>query len=130
MTKTLKKYLLISLGSIFVLLGILGVFLPLVPTTPFLLVAVACYANSSPQLHRKLLNNRYFGSTLKQWEENKSISRSAKIKAMSLIAVTFAISIGVLHQKILLQAGLTVLGICLLIYMWRLKESSPEQVNS
>jgi len=125
MRKKIKKYVLIVLGVMFVIFGVIGAILPILPTTPFLLLALACFANSSPRFHKILLNNRWFGRDLQQWEENRSIARTSKIKAMILIVVTFAVSIGILHGRLHLQLGLLFLGSLLLIFMWRLKEAKP-----
>jgi len=123
MRKKIKKYLLMSLGVTFVILGMIGALLPVLPTTPFLLLALTCFANSSPRFHKILLNNRWFGNDLQQWEENRSIARASKIKAMMLIVVTFAMSIGILHGRVQLQFGLLLMGSILLLFMWRLKET-------
>jgi len=112
-----------SLGVTFVILGMIGALLPVLPTTPFLLLALTCFANSSPRFHKILLNNRWFGNDLQQWEENRSIARASKIKAMMLIVVTFAWSIGILHGRVQLQFGLLLMGSILLLFMWRLKET-------
>jgi uncharacterized membrane protein YbaN (DUF454 family) len=122
MRKRIKKYVLIICGLFFVALGIIGVVLPILPTTPFLILALACFANSSPCFHQMLLNNRWFGKTLQQWEESRTITRSTKLKAMLLIVVTFAISIAVLHENLQLQLGLVLMCCILLAFMWRLKE--------
>ena len=129
MRKRIKKYLLILLGVVFVVLGVIGAVLPILPTTPFLLLALACFANSSPRFHKMLLNNRWFGSALRQWEENRSITRGSKVKAMILIILTFSVSIGILDGRLQLQLGLLVLGSILLIFMWRLKEAVAIPVN-
>ncbi|WP_428354387.1 YbaN family protein [Methyloprofundus sp.] len=130
MRKRIKKYLLIFLGLLSVALGIIGAVLPILPTTPFLLLALACFANSSPRFHQQLLNNRWFGASLQQWEQSRSITRSAKIKAMLMIVLTFAISIGVLQGRLHLQLGLLTLGCILLVFMWRLKEAQSVVVRS
>ena len=128
MRKRIKKYILTLLGLLFVALGIIGAVLPVLPTTPFLLLALACFANSSPRFHHKLLNNRWLGAALQQWEANRSITRSTKIKAMLMIVVTFAVSIGVLHGRLPLQLGLLTLGSILLVFIWRLKEDQAVTV--
>ena len=129
MRKRIKKYILILLGMVFVVLGVIGAVLPVLPTTPFLLMALACFANSSPGFHKMLLNNRWFGSALRQWEENRSITRASKVKAMILIILTFSVSIGILDGRLQLQLGLLVMGSILLIFMWRLKEAEAIPVN-
>ena len=70
-----------------------------------------------------LLHNRWFGNALQQWEEDRSITRTSKVKAMVLIVITFAISIAILHGRVQLQLGLLIMGIILLTFMWRLKET-------
>lgn len=129
MRKRIKKYFLTLFGLMCVALGIIGAVLPVLPTTPFLILALACFAKSSPRFHQQLLNNRWFGADLQQWEQSRTITRSSKIKAMLLIALTFAISIGVLHGRLALQVGLLALGCILLIFMWRLKEARTITVH-
>ena len=129
MRKRIKKYLLTLFGLLFVVLGIVGAVLPILPTTPFLILALACFANSSPRFHQMLLNNRWFGAALQQWETSRSITRKTKIKAMLMIVFTFAVSIGVLHERLQLQLGLLTLGCILLVFIWRLKEVCAIKVH-
>ena len=129
MRRRIKKYLLLVFGLLFVTLGLIGAVLPILPTTPFLLLALACFANSSPRFHQMLLNNRWFGAALRQWEENRSITRESKRKAMILIILTFTLSITLLHGKLQLQLGLLVMGSILLTFMWRLKEAESVPVK-
>ena len=75
------------LGFIFVGLAALGVFLPLLPTTPFLLLAAGCFAKSSEKWHQWLISNRIFGPIIKNWHNKKCISYSTKIVAISSIIV-------------------------------------------
>jgi hypothetical protein len=123
MRQKLKQYLFISLGWLFVLLGFIGAFLPLLPTTPFLILALACFAENSPRFHRMLLQHKWFGPPLRQWEANRTIRRTVKKKVYLLIIVTFAISIAMLWGRPGLQ--LMLVGICLLLlwFIARLKES-------
>ncbi|MBT4145392.1 MAG: YbaN family protein [Gammaproteobacteria bacterium] len=129
MSKRIKEYLLTLFGLLCVALGIIGAVLPILPTIPFLLLALACFANSSPRFHQMLLNNRWFGAALQQWETNRSITRRSKIKAMLMIVLTFAVSIGILQGRLQLQLGLLALGCILLVFMWRLKEANVIKVQ-
>ncbi len=129
MRKRIKKYLLLVSGLLCLALGIIGAVLPILPTTPFLILALACFANSSPRFHQMLLNNRWFGAALQQWEESRSISRASKIKAMLMVVLTFSVSIGVLNGKLPLQLMLLTLGCVLLVFMWRLKEAEALPVR-
>ena len=73
------------LGLFFVALGTLGVFLPLLPTTVFILAAAWCFARSSPKLHAWLLGNRTFGPMIRDWEANRCVSLRVKVVALSMI---------------------------------------------
>ena len=123
----LQKSLLIILGWFFILLAAIGVLLPVLPTTPFLIVALALFANSSPRLHQMLLNNRWFGEILKQWDESKTISHRIKIRASLLLLASFSISIAFLQGRIALQIMLLVMAAIFLIFIWKLKEPSKKQ---
>ncbi|NOQ93630.1 MAG: DUF454 family protein [Methylophaga sp.] len=120
----MKHTLLICLGWFFVLLGAVGAVLPLLPTTPFLILALACFAESSPRFHRMLLENKWFGPPLAQWENSKTIRRKVKYKVMMLIITTFSISIFVLSDRVNLQIMLVCFCLILLTFVWRLKESN------
>lgn len=123
MRKTLQNHLLIIIGWICILLAVIGVVLPLFPTTPFLILALVFFSKSSTRFHQMLLNNVWFGPILKQWEENKTLSRSIKYKVTLLIIVTFLISITIFHKMILIQLLLVTLAIVLLFFIWRIKEA-------
>ncbi len=84
----LPRWLYTLLGLAFVVLATLGVFLPILPTTPFLIVAGACFAKSSPRLHQWLLNNPTFGPLIYHWQTKRSIPRRAKRIAIFSIIVT------------------------------------------
>lgn len=79
------KTLYIVLGSISLGLGILGIFLPLLPTTPFLLLTAALYFKGSPRLYNWLLNHRHFGPYIRNFRENKAIPLRAKIISLVLM---------------------------------------------
>lgn len=123
MKKIVQKYLLIVLGWFFVILGAVGVVLPILPTTPFLILALACFAKSSLSFHRILINNRWFGASLKQWEEKKSVSRQTKWNAFVLVLVSFSLSIAILSDRLELQVFLIGMATVLLFFIWRLKET-------
>lgn len=125
MEKALKRYLLISLGWLSVILGSIGAVLPILPTTPFLILALACFSKSSHRFHRMLLNNKWFGPVLTEWEKNKTISRQVKLRSMALVIISFSISIIILSGRTELQLTLVVLGLVALAVIYQLKESEP-----
>ncbi|MCW8899941.1 MAG: YbaN family protein [Gammaproteobacteria bacterium] len=122
MRKILTNHLLVFFGWIFIAIAIIGVILPILPTTPFLIVALAFFSKSSPRFHQMLLNNVWFGPVLRQWEETKTLSRQTKYKAFILIIITFLISALVIDNKIELQLSLAALAIVLIFFIWRIKE--------
>ncbi|MCU7931805.1 MAG: YbaN family protein [Candidatus Thiodiazotropha sp. (ex Codakia rugifera)] len=122
MRKFLQKYLLVILGWLFTILGIIGALLPVLPTTPFLIVALALFSKSSPRFHQMLLNNIWFGPILRQWEDKKTLSRQTKYKAYLLIILTFSISVAIVNNNIQFQLLLVVIAIALLFFIWRIKE--------
>ncbi len=74
-------------GLFFVGLAILGAVLPILPTTPFLLVAAACFAKSSPRMHKILLQNKVFGPLIYHWQESRSIPKRGKVVALTSIVL-------------------------------------------
>ena len=85
--------ILTIIGWLAVALGTLGVFLPLLPTTPFILLAARCFARSSPRFHQWLLYRSWFGGYLRHWQQYRAMPRGAKPRAIAMIVVTFAISL-------------------------------------
>lgn len=86
-----------GVGLLFVGLAMLGAILPILPTTPFLLVAAACFAKSSPKLHQKLLENKVFGPLIINWQNHKTMCRKTKIIALSTICISVAWSCYVIN---------------------------------
>lgn len=86
------RWVLIAAGTIFVGLGTLGIFLPILPTTPFLLLAAACYARSSKRFYDRLINNKWFGAYIKNYREGKGIPLKVKVYTISLLWITILFS--------------------------------------
>jgi len=111
----LRRAALTAAGLFFTLLGIIGLLLPLVPTTPFLLVAVACFARSSPRLHRWIVSNRYVGPYLEEWRLHRTVPRAAKIKALLVVPLGFVCSFLLVPEPwmrvTVLVLGCAVMGI-------------------
>jgi len=106
---------LIAAGTLFTGLGILGIFLPVLPTTPFLLLAAACYARSSQRFYNWLLTNKWFGSYIKDYLEGKGISLKVKILTIAMLwltigcSVTFAVHVFIIRLVLILIAvGVTI----------------------
>ncbi|MEG0279847.1 MAG: DUF454 family protein [Morganella sp. (in: enterobacteria)] len=116
------RLLLLLSGWISVVLATLGVVLPLLPTTPFLLLAAWCFSRSSPRFHHWLLYRSWFGGYIRHWQEHKGLPRKAKRRAVIVILVTFAVSLW-LVKLIYIRLLLLLILACLLIFMLRLPET-------
>ena len=88
----IARWLWLSLGFLATGFGIAGVVLPLVPTTPFLLLAAFAFARSSPRFHYWLINHRHFGPVILDWQRNGSIARRYKVAALLAMAATLALT--------------------------------------
>jgi hypothetical protein len=114
------RWLFLVLGLLCVGAGVLGIFLPVLPTTPFMLLAAACFARSSDRFYHWLLNHAVFGSTVREWREHRSIPLRSKWVAILTMAVTLAISIIFFIPRGPLQWVLVLLGITLAVYLYRI----------
>lgn len=106
------RILWLAAGLFFTAVGIVGAFLPVLPTTVFLLIATACFARSSPRLHGWLVNHPTFGPPIRNWNENGAISRQAKRMAVGTMAVVFGLSVlfGLSRVALIGQAALMLIG--------------------
>ena len=111
----LFKWILIISGTIFLSLGVIGIIIPILPTTPFLLLAAACYARSSKRFYDRLINNKWFGLYIKNYREGKGIPFKVKMLIISILWITILFSIffiiDIFWVKILLAAialGVTI----------------------
>jgi hypothetical protein len=92
-SQRVKRVLLIAAGSVSLGLGVLGVFVPLLPTTPFLLLAATCYVNSSPRLYDWLMNSPRLGRYLRDYRSGAGVPRQAKVVSISLLWLTIGFSV-------------------------------------
>jgi len=111
---------LVLAGCVFVALGVAGIFLPVLPTAPFLLLAAACYARASHRFYNWLLNNRWFGPTILEWQRYRSIRHRTKLLAIGMMALSLTTSIVFFVEDGRLQIALALLGIALAVYMYRI----------
>lgn len=114
------RLMFVALGTLFVAIGIAGILLPVLPTTPFMLLAAACYARASTRFYNWLLNNRVFGPTILEWRRHRSIPYRVKWTAILLMAVTLGISIVFFVPWPELQAALAILGVLLGAYLYNI----------
>jgi len=114
------KALLVVAGSICVGLGVMGIVLPILPTTHFLLLAAACYAHSSERFYVRLLSNRLFGQYIRDWRENKGLTIATKLWVIFVLVVTMGISIVFFVPILAVKLLLASIGLGITIYIWRL----------
>lgn len=106
-------------GSLALLLGIIGVALPGLPTTPFVLVAAACYSRASPRFYRWLLESQTFGPLIIEWRRHHSIPYKIKIVAIVTMSLTICASIWMLSGKPWLQGMLAFIAVSTGIWLYR-----------
>ena len=116
---------LLGTGFVFVGLAALGALLPLLPTTPFLLLAAACFARSSPRFYQWLLDNRLFGALLREWRATHSIPRNAKITAIGMIVLVGGSSVVFFLANPWIQGGVTLVLLALIVWLLRIPTSRP-----
>lgn len=114
------RLVFLALGTLFMALGIAGVFLPVLPTTPFMLLAATCYARASTRFYNWLLNNRLFGPTILEWRRYRSIPYRVKWTAIVLMGTTLGISIVYFVPWIELQVALALFGLLLGAYLYNI----------
>jgi uncharacterized membrane protein YbaN (DUF454 family) len=111
--KLFRVFLLIG-GTFSLGLGAIGIFLPILPTTPFLLISAACFMRSSERMHKWILNNRWFGEYIRNYQEGKGIPLKTKVLAISVLwgaifySVFFALDEILIGQLALLAIALGV----------------------
>lgn len=121
-----KRGLLLTVGWLAVALGFIGIFLPILPTTPFLILAASCFAKSSSRFHGWLLSSPIFGAIIQDWEAHRYIKKKTRRWAMCVVAITFAISVYIVPLWKLKTFLIITMGICL-FFMSRLPTEMDSQ---
>jgi hypothetical protein len=109
-----------ALGTLFLLLGIVGIFMPILPTTPFLLLATACYARSSRRFYNWLMNHPALGPLIVEWRTYRSIPWRIKLVAVATMTLTFGSSIIFFIRDGWLQLALAFFGVMMVIWLYRI----------
>jgi uncharacterized membrane protein YbaN (DUF454 family) len=116
---------LLVAGTVALALAVVGVILPVLPTTPFLLVAAACYARASTRLYAWLLGQPSLGPIISEWQRSRSLPAGVKTRALLVVSLTFAVSI-VLVDSLLLRVALLVVWALLMTFLYRLPVAQPK----
>jgi len=115
----MRKGLFAVLGWLSLGIGTIGIFLPLLPTVPLWLLSAWCFSKSSKRLHNWLLNHRYCGPVIRQWQNGQGISPNIKRRAIATIWLSMGISMW-LVAKMWLVIVLAAIGIGVTLYLYRL----------
>ncbi|AQR64648.1 hypothetical protein BXU06_05925 [Aquaspirillum sp. LM1] len=116
-------------GGLALLAGIIGIFLPILPTTPFILLAALCFARSSPRLYGWLLKHRLFGPMIDTWQRHRSIPRRVRWMALASMGFSITLSMVLMQGQPWLQLGLGLIGVALTIGLLRVPVYQPAPVN-
>ncbi|MCG8429144.1 MAG: YbaN family protein [Chromatiales bacterium] len=130
MKQAIKHSALLIGGWLSLIAGIIGIVLPLLPTTPFILLAGFCFYRSSPKMHNWLLNHKYLGPMIQQWQRTRTINRRVKVRGILLIIATFTISLLILPISLMGKGLLFALGVVLCIFLALVPESRGRYENS
>ncbi|MCX7834125.1 MAG: YbaN family protein [Ignavibacteria bacterium] len=115
------RVMLMIIGIISLVLGIIGIFLPLLPTTPFLLLSAACFAKSSKKFYRWLLENKYFGEYIRNYKEKRGIPIKVKIYSCSLLWATILFSVIFVIDSIIIKFVLVIIALIVSYHILSLK---------
>ncbi|MGD2201612.1 MAG: YbaN family protein [Candidatus Bathyarchaeota archaeon] len=115
----MKKAFFIILGTIAMVIGFIGLFLPVIPTTPLVILAAACYYRSSDRLHNWILRSKWFGDTVENYQAGKGLTKNNKIKAIVLMWAMITISVVFFVENFLIQ--LILLGIAITVSLYIIK---------
>lgn len=120
------RALWVALGGICLLLGVIGIFLPVLPTTPFVLLAAACFARGSRRFHEWLMGHPRFGPLVSDWQRHRSIPFRAKCLALSMMWVSMGTTAWLLRGRPLASAALLACAVGVSVWMVRLPTRPPE----
>ncbi len=130
MNKTsIQKYFLTAIGWVFVSLGVVGIFVPLMPTTVFFILAAACFARSSEKFYNWLINHPRFGKFIRDYREHKGMPLKSKIIAITMVIVTIGSSAIFFTEKLYVRVILVIIAVGVSSYLISLKtlrQSNPQ----
>ena len=124
----LHKKLLISAGVLSVVLATVGILLPLLPTTPFLLLAAACFIRSSDRLYRWLISHRWLGPYIKNYREHKAVTKWTKVMTLLLLWGTLGYAAIWVTSALAIRVLLLLVGVGVTVHVLSLKTLTPEML--
>lgn len=115
-----RRLALVAAGGLSLLLGLLGAVLPGLPTTPFVLLAAACFAKASPRLHHRLLTHRWLGPLVRDWEAHRTLPLRVKWLVSGMMTLMVGLSAWQLSARPWLPVLILGLGLIGVIVVWRI----------
>jgi hypothetical protein len=122
-----KKIILITIGMVALILAIIGIIIPLLPTTPFLLLSAACFLKGSDRMYQWLINHKFFGNYIRNFREHKAIPLKTKVLAVSLLWLTILFSIIFIVQSVYLRILLAAIAIAVSVHILHFKTLKPNE---
>ena len=122
----MKRTLFFIAGTLSTALGIVGIFVPILPTTPFLLLAAICYMRSSQRMYRWLLENKLLGKYIKNYLQGKRMSLGAKIATVALLWACIGLSIWLASETIWLKIVLALVAIGVTAHLLLIKTTKSQ----
>lgn len=126
----MKRPVYITLGFVFVAIGFLGIVLPVLPTTPFIILAAWCFAQSSERWHQWLLNTQLFGGMLRDWEQNRCVSLVVKRIALAMMLLVGGLTLAYGVESFwarLLTGALMLTGFLTILFLRNCPAECPER---
>ena len=114
-----KRILYLMLGWFSLVTGIIGIFLPLLPTTPLVLLAAWCFSRSSVRFHTWLIEHKFFGPIVRDWQSSDGIPRKARNRAIIFMWIGMTVSIFIV-SRFWATIGLITIGFCVSVYLLRM----------
>jgi hypothetical protein len=121
MKNTMIRWVLVACGTFFLIIGMIGIFIPILPTTPFLLLAAACYARGSEKFYSWLINNRWLGNYIKNYQEGRGIPLSVKMATIALLWISILFSAIIIVTDYVITIILLVIAAGVTIHILTLK---------
>ena len=119
--RSIGRWLLVAVGTLAVALGVIGIFIPILPTTPFLLLAAFCYARSSERFYRWLLTNRWFGTYLTNYREGRGMALRDKLLTLTALWLAIGSSIAFAVPSPWGKAALTLIALAVTVHLAGIK---------
>ena len=119
-TDKVKRAIYLVIGTLALALGVIGVFLPVLPTTPFVILAAGCYLRSSERMHTWILQSELFGETIENYQAGRGLRRGTKIRALALMWATISISALLFVDQLIFRGAMFLVASGVTVYILRL----------